>query len=53
MNSYSYTVNQKTYQLTQDELTDRLMNLTHPKKTTHWIGRDLSIYHSSVIGRFL
>lgn len=50
---YNYTISQKSYQLTQDELTERLTHLTHTTKTSHWVGRDLKVYPSSFIGRFL
>lgn len=50
---YNYTINQKTYQLTQDELTERLTHLSQTTKVSHWIGHDLEVYPSSLIGRFL
>lgn len=50
---YNYIIHQKSYQLTQDELTKRLTHLTHTTKANHWIGRDLKVYSSSFIGRFL
>ncbi len=50
---YNYAINHKTYELTENELTDRLTHLVGITKSSHWIGRDLKVCPSSVVGRFL